>query len=81
MFNFASWNWAAILTWGQVVSLMLTVIFILLQHRGAGLSSSFGGRDEIYLTRRGVEKTVVTLSVFTLLLFIALRVLEFYFGK
>jgi protein translocase SecG subunit len=81
MFNISSWDWHSILTWGQVVSLVLTVIFILLQHRGAGLSSSFGGRDEIYLTRRGVEKTVVNLSVFTLILFIAFRVLEFYFGK
>lgn len=80
MFDFSTWNWANILTWGQLIALMLTVIFILLQHRGAGLSSSFGGRDEIYLTRRGVEKTVVQLSVFTLVLFIVLRILELYFG-
>lgn len=80
MFNFSTWNWGSILTWAQLITLLLTVFFILLQHRGAGLSSSFGGRDEIYLTRRGVEKTVVQLSVFTLILFIVLRISELYFG-
>lgn len=79
--NFSSWNWDMILTWGQVIMLAFTTFFILLQHRGAGLSSAFGGRDEIYLTRRGVEKTVVNLSVFTLVVFIVLRVLQFYFGN
>jgi len=78
--NFSNWNWDVILTWGQVIALVLTTIFILMQHRGAGLSSAFGGRDEIYLTRRGVEKTVVNLSVFTLVAFILLRILQFYFG-
>lgn len=81
MFNFSTWNWDQILTWGQIISLLVTVVFILLQHRGAGLSSSFGGRDEVYLTRRGMEKSIVNLSVFTLILFIVLRILAFYFGK
>lgn len=79
--NPTQWNWPEIISWTQLILLMVTTFLILLQHRGAGLSSSFGGRDEIYLTRRGVEKAVVNLSVLTLILFIVFRVLEFYFGK
>lgn len=79
MFN--NFNLANFLTYAEVFTLLATVVLILLQHRGAGLSSSFGGRDEIYLTRRGVEKTVVNLSVFTLVLFVVLRILELFFGK
>jgi len=62
----------------QSLFLILAVIFILLQNRGAGLSSSFGGSDEIYLTRRGIEKSVVTLTVVCISLFGILRIGSFY---
>lgn len=38
-----------------VISVALTVA-ILLQQRGTGLSSAFGGDGNIYRTKRGVEK-------------------------
>jgi hypothetical protein len=47
----------------EVACLVGSVILILIQNRGSGLSSSLGGQDEVYLTRRGIEKSVVNLTV------------------
>ncbi|MEI6728667.1 MAG: preprotein translocase subunit SecG [bacterium] len=62
----------------QVICLILATILILMQNRGSGLSSSFGGSNEIYLTRRGIEKWVVNFTVILLVLFVILRVLSLY---
>ena len=62
----------------QVICLILATILILMQNRGAGLSSSFGGGNEVYLTRRGIEKWVVTLTVVMITLFVVLRILSLY---
>jgi protein translocase SecG subunit len=67
-----------ILLVAQTVSLVLSIIFILMQNRGASLSSAFGGRDEVYLTRRGIEKSVVNLTVISIVVFIVLRILSLY---
>lgn len=40
----------------QTLLAILLVITILLQGRGAGLGSSWGGDSELYGTRRGLEK-------------------------
>lgn len=78
MFNFDA---SSIETWFLVIEmicLVLAVIFVLMQNRGAGLSGSFGGSDEIYLTRRGIEKSVVQLTVVCITVFVFLRFLSFY---
>jgi preprotein translocase subunit SecG len=78
MFNFDA---SSIETWFLVIEmicLVLAVVFILMQNRGAGLSGSFGGSDEIYLTRRGIEKSVVQLTVACITVFVFLRFLSFY---
>ena len=62
----------------QAFFLVCAVALILLQNRGAGLSSTFGGGGEVYLTRRGVEKLVVKFTVISILLFIFLRMLGLY---
>lgn len=58
---------------GQITSLIFSTVFILMQNRGAGLSSAFGGSDEVYLTRRGIEKSIVNLTVLCIVLFIVFR--------
>lgn len=63
---------------GQVICLICATILILMQNRGAGLSSSFGGGNEVYLTRRGIEKWVVNLTVLMIVFFIILRILALY---
>ena len=64
----------------QLASLVLVIILILLQNRGAGLSSSFGGGGQVYLTRRGIEKSVVRFTVIGIVLFVILRVFSLYIG-
>lgn len=63
----------------QMICLVLATFFILLQNRGVGLSSAFGGRDEVYLTRRGMEKTVVTMTVGAIILFVVLRLVALFY--
>lgn len=62
----------------QVICLICATILILMQNRGAGLSSSFGGGNEVYLTRRGIEKWVVNLTVIMIVLFVVLRIISLY---
>jgi len=40
----------------QIVLAIFLAVLILLQGRGAGLSSSFGGMGRTFQTRRGIEK-------------------------
>lgn len=62
----------------EILLLISASVFILLQNRGSGLSSSFGGSNEVYLTRRGIEKSVVTLSVVAIVTFVLIRFISFY---
>ncbi|MDO8452719.1 MAG: preprotein translocase subunit SecG [bacterium] len=55
---------------GQFVLAVLLSASILLQSRGAGLGSSWGGGGELYSTRRGVEKILFRLTVLLAILFI-----------
>ena len=67
-----------ILLWGQTITLITSIVLILIQNRGASLDSAFGGRNEIYLTRRGIEKSVVSLTWVAIVGFIVLRILALY---
>ena len=62
----------------QTVLLITSPCLILIQNRGAGLSSAFGGKDEVYLTKRGIEKWVVNLTVLCIVLFVIVRILALY---
>lgn len=55
----------------QVALGILVVGLVLLQSRGAGIGSAWGGGGEFYGTRRGIEKllfriTILVTSLFTL---------------
>ena len=60
-----------------VVSILLA-ISILLQHRAAGLSATFGGIGTSYVQRRGAEKLIYQMSVWLSIIFFALAVLQWY---
>lgn len=62
----------------QTICLILAVVLILMQNRGAGLSNSFGGSNEVYLTRRGIEKWVVNFTIILIVLFVVLRIVDLY---
>lgn len=56
----------------QIVSGAMLVVVILLQQRGAGLGSAFGGESSFYRTRRGIEKMLLTSTiVLSVIFFIA----------
>ena len=59
-----------------------SIVFILMQNRGASISGSLGGSgaNEVYLTKRGIEKWVVNLTVLFIALFIILRIISLYVG-
>lgn len=67
-------DWKIILTVAQIIVAVGIIISILLQNRGEGLGSFFGGGGEIFRTRRGVENVLyyVTIGLSVLLIAISL---------
>jgi preprotein translocase subunit SecG len=53
----------------QVVLAILLIITILLQQRGSGLGSAFGGSSNVYSTKRGVDKILFNATIVILVIF------------
>ena len=55
----------------QIILSVTVIVFILLQARGAGLGSAFGGSSagSVFKTRRGVERLIFNLTVGFVILF------------
>ena len=60
---------STILNIAQVVLAALLVICILLQARGTGLGSAFGGEGNVYRTKRGIEKKLFQATIIFAILF------------
>jgi preprotein translocase subunit SecG len=63
----------------QVVQIILgvaVIVFILLQVRGAGLGSAFGGSSagSVFKTRRGVERLIFNATIVFIVLFALLSI-------
>ncbi|HBU07026.1 MAG TPA: preprotein translocase subunit SecG [Candidatus Magasanikbacteria bacterium] len=58
-----------ILDIAQVVLAILLIIAILLQQRGSGLGSAFGGSSNVYSTKRGVDKILFNATIVILVVF------------
>ncbi|MEK7645717.1 MAG: preprotein translocase subunit SecG [Patescibacteria group bacterium] len=69
-----------ILPYAQIGLALLLVIGILLQQRGAGLSSTFGGSGVGYSTKRGAEKVIFQATIIIAVLFIIACVLAVRLG-
>ena len=67
----------AILAIGQIVVSIGLMAAILLQARGAGLSSAFGGDSSVYRSRRGIEKTLYRFTIALGVLFVAFSIITF----
>ncbi|MFI5261781.1 MAG: preprotein translocase subunit SecG [Candidatus Limnocylindrales bacterium] len=52
-----------VLAIGQILLSIAVVASILLQSRGAGLGSAFGGDSAVYRSRRGIEKTLYRFTI------------------
>lgn len=53
----------------QIIISILLIIVILLQNRGTGLGSAFGGSGGVYLTKRGLEKKLFIATIILAILF------------
>ncbi len=63
-----------------VVSVIL-VVLVLLQSKGGGLGSAFGGEGNMYQTRRGLEKGIFILTVVLSVIFVGLIVGSLFLQK
>ncbi len=59
-----------------IVSIVI-VALILLQGKGAGLGSAWGGGGEMFQTRRGLEKVTLRLTVILIIVFFVLSLISF----
>lgn len=61
---------------GQIVVAILLIVVILLQSRGSGLSGIFGGSNNVYMTKRGMEKTLFNSTIVLSVIFFAISLLS-----
>jgi len=59
-----------------VVAIVITGL-ILLQGKGAGLGSAWGGGGEMFQTRRGLEKVTLRITVALIVIFFVLSLISF----
>lgn len=59
----------------QVIIAILLIVVILLQMKGSGLSTAFGGSGEFYRSRRNIEKLLVWATVFLSSIYAILSIL------
>jgi preprotein translocase subunit SecG len=59
----------------QIIISLALIAVLLLQVKGGGLGGIFGQPDSVYRTRRGVEKTLLRVTVALMALLIIVSVL------
>ncbi len=69
-----------ILPYAQMGLAFLLIVGVLLQQRGSGLSSTFGGAGVGYSTKRGAEKVIFYFTIVIAILFIATSILAVKLG-
>ncbi len=62
----------------QIILCIAVITFILLQVRGAGLGSVFGGSSagSVFKTRRGVERLIFNITIVFVVLFALISLLS-----
>jgi preprotein translocase subunit SecG len=69
-----------ILAFGQIIVSIALIVAILLQARGTGLSSTFGGDSAVYRSRRGVERRLWQFTIVLLTLFVLFSLASYVFA-
>jgi len=67
-------NTLRIINIAELIVAILLIVSILVQNRGAGLSSTFGGDFGGYYTKRGFERFLVYFSIVLSTLFLSLAI-------
>jgi preprotein translocase subunit SecG len=65
---------------GEILVSIALVAAILLQARGTGLSSTFGGDSAIYRSRRGIERRLWQFTILLAVLFVLFALAAFIFA-
>ncbi len=52
-----------------IASTVLMIFLILIQTRGASLGAGLGGAGDVNTTRRGTDKTIFQITIYTALVF------------
>jgi preprotein translocase subunit SecG len=65
---------------GQIVVSIGLMASILLQARGTGLGSTFGGDSAVYRSRRGVERGLWQFTILLATLFVLFSLASFIFA-
>lgn len=60
----------------QIVVSVLLILIILMQAKGSGISTVFGGQGGFYRSKRGVEKLFVVFTVILAAVFLVLSVVQ-----
>ena len=61
---------------GQIILSLILVGLVMLQSRGGGIGSSFGGSNVRYSSRKGLEKTIFYLTITVGVLFALVSLLN-----
>ncbi|HEU4672524.1 MAG TPA: preprotein translocase subunit SecG [Candidatus Limnocylindrales bacterium] len=62
---------------GQILVSAALIAAILLQNRGSGLSSTFGGDSAVYRSRRGIERRLFQFTILLAVLFCLFALVAF----
>jgi len=62
----------------NIIFSVLIVVFILIQGRGAGLGSAWGGGGEMFQTRRGMEKIILWLTIIFIVIFLVVSFINLF---
>lgn len=62
----------------QIICMLSILGLVMIQNRGASLSSSFGGKDQVYLTRRGIEKSVVYMTALFAIIYMVVTIANMF---
>lgn len=73
-------NLTRILLISQIVVCSMLVVSILLQNRAEGLGKMFGGGGEVFRTKRGLEKFLYYLTIFLIVVLVALSLAILKYG-
>lgn len=60
----------------QIAISIILITLILLQSQGSGLGAVFGDTSSFYRSKRGVEKLFVYMTIFFLVLFLAVSIVQ-----